>query len=421
MSSAVPGFLLVLALFAESVIAKSVVFDRNDPIVAHYLASGLLIGALLVWMAKRRSFWESMRRMPGRRIALVMIAWLVIATALRPSLFEWAALLGFALLLLGFYFVVPMALERTNASPRSLMLWLLAVCVLSSLAMLVVSPVASYEIPSLRFRGALISVANACNVFFFGCVYFAWAAKYSVGWRRRFFFVLTLVTLALLFLTFTRSSLAQAIVALLVLFSTNTRGRFALVRTVFTALVAVAAGLGALRVLGADNFIDNFRIADDGLFASRDIGWEEGLVRALDNFILGVGLLAKQTKGGSAQVEFSPENYDPVYDAHSLAISLVEQGGFVLLISMCLMLTVPLWRYLRAFGLRTALQRPEFLIMALTVPSMMFAGGDMISLGSLVNRLEWFFLGVLAFEVARVRMGGAISDRGGLSSGRGIR
>lgn len=421
MSSAVPGFLLVLALFVESVIAKSVVFDRNDPIVVHYLASGLLIGALLVWMAKRRSFWETMRRMPGRRIALVMIAWLVIATALRPSLFEWAALLGFALLLLGFYFVAPMALERADASPRSLMLWLLVVCVLSSLAMLVVSPVASYEIPSLRFRGALISVANACNVFFFGCVYFAWAAKYSVGWRRRFFFVLTLVTIALLFLTFTRSSLAQAIVALLVLFSTDTRGRLALVRTVFTALVAVAAGLGALRVLGADNFIDNFRIADDGLFASRDIGWEEGLVRALDNFILGVGLLAKQTKGGSAQVEFSPENYDPVYDAHSLAISLVEQGGFVLLISMCLMLTVPLWRYLRAFGLRTALQRPEFLIMALTVPSMMFAGGDMISLGSLVNRLEWFFLGVLAFEVARVRMGGAIPDRGGLSSGRGIR
>jgi O-antigen ligase len=421
MSSAVPGFLIVLALFVESVIAKSVVFDRNDPIVVHYLASGLLIGALLVWMAKRRSFWETMRRMPGRWIALVMIAWLVIATALRPSLFEWAALLGFALLLLGFYFVVPMALERTNASPRRIMLWLLAICVLASLAILVVSPVVSYELPSLRFRGALISVANACNVFFFGCVYFAWAAKYSVGWRRRFFLVLTLVSLALLFLTFTRSSLAQAIVALLVLFSTDTRGRLALVRTVFTALVAVAAGLGALRVLGADNFIDNFRIADDGLFASRDIGWEEGLVRALDNFILGVGLLAKQTKGGSAQVEFSPENYDPVYDAHSLAISLVEQGGFVLLISMCLMLTVPLWRYLRAFGLRTALQRPEFLIMALTVPSMMFAGGDMISLGSLVNRLEWFFLGVLAFEVARVRMGGAIPDRGGLSSGRGIR
>jgi O-antigen ligase len=421
MSSAVPGFLLVLALLIESFIVKSVVFDRNDPIVAHYLISGLLIGALLVWVAERRSSWETVRRMPGRRIALVMIAWLVIATAMRPSLLEWAALLGFALLLLGFYFVVPMALARASASPRTLVLWLLTVCVLSSVVMLVISPVASYEMPSLRFRGALISVANACNVFFFGCVYFAWAAKYSLGWHRRFFLVLTVVSVALLFLTFTRSSLAQAVVALLVLLSTDTKGRLALIRVVSTGLMAVTAGLGALRMLGTENFIDNFRLADDGLFASRDMVWEEGLARALDNFILGVGLLAKQTKGGSAQLEFSPENYDPVYDAHSLAISLVEQGGFILLISMCLMLTVPLWSYLRTFGFRTALQRPEFLIMAVTVPSMMFAGGDMISLGSLVNRLEWFFLGVLAFEVARVRMGGAIPDRGGLSSGRGIR
>ena len=38
--------------------------------------------------------------------------------------------------------------------------------------------------------------------------------------------------------------------------------------------------------------------------------------------------------------------------------------------------------------------------MILIVPSMMFAGGDMISLGSLVNRLQWLFLGILAFDVS---------------------
>jgi len=39
--------------------------------------------------------------------------------------------------------------------------------------------------------------------------------------------------------------------------------------------------------------------------------------------------------------------------------------------------------------------------MVLIIPSMMFAGGDMISLGSLVNRLQWLFLGILSFDVSR--------------------
>ena len=58
---------------------------------------------------------------------------------------------------------------------------------------------------------------------------------------------------------------------------------------------------------------------------------------------------------------------------------------------------------MRVFGLRASLQQPEFLIMSLVVPSMLFAGGDMISLGSLVNRLQWLFLGILALDVANQR------------------
>jgi triacylglycerol esterase/lipase EstA (alpha/beta hydrolase family) len=38
--------------------------------------------------------------------------------------------------------------------------------------------------------------------------------------------------------------------------------------------------------------------------------------------------------------------------------------------------------------------------MILLIPGMMFTGGDMISLGSLVNRLQWLFLGILAFDVS---------------------
>jgi hypothetical protein len=405
MAISLPVSFLALALLIESFVVKSVIFDRNDPILAHYLASGVLIGALLAWSVRRRSVWEVLRRIPGRLVALAMFGWLVVITALRPSLLEWAALVGFVLLVLGFYFAVPVALWRVRGSLRQLILWLFACCVILSMTMLVVAPAASYELPSLRFRGALISVANACNVFFFASIYFAWAGKYSQGFKKRFFYVLTILSFCLLLLTFTRSSIAQATLGLLVLLSTDNAGRLAISRCFPVLIAVIACGAGAVKVIGVDLLLESFRLVDDNLLASRDGVWHDGLARALDNFLIGTGLLTKQTKGGSAQLEFTSDNYDPSYDAHSLAITLVEQGGVGLLVATCMMLAVPLWMYQRTFGIRASLQRPEFLIMAITVPSMMFAGGDMISLGSLVNRLQWIFLGMLALEVAQARGG----------------
>jgi O-antigen ligase len=146
--------------------------------------------------------------------------------------------------------------------------------------------------------------------------------------------------------------------------------------------------------------LDGLRLGGD-LLSSRDHVWDEGLSRMRETFLWGSGLLTKQTKGGSADLDFTSSNYDPTFDAHALAITLIEQGGILFLVLVMALLILPLWKFLRVYGVCASLQHPEFLIMILIIPSMMFAGGDMISLGSLVNRLQWLFLGILSFDVSR--------------------
>ena len=150
------------------------------------------------------------------------------------------------------------------------------------------------------------------------------------------------------------------------------------------------------------NTLEAIRL-DGDLLSTRNVVWEEGLSRVRESFFLGSGLLTKQTKGGSADVDFSSNNYDVTFDAHSLLITLTEQGGVLLLVLVTVSLLLPLWNFLRVYGVRASFQSPEFLIMSLMIPGMFFVGGDMISLGNLVNRLQWLFLGILAFDLSSQR------------------
>ena len=48
--------------------------------------------------------------------------------------------------------------------------------------------------------------------------------------------------------------------------------------------------------------------------------------------------------------------------------------------------------------------------MALIIPGMMVTGGDMVSLGNFINRLEWLFLGILSVDISRCRTSVRISS-----------
>jgi O-antigen ligase len=185
---------------------------------------------------------------------------------------------------------------------------------------------------------------------------------------------------------------------LLVFASTDSLGRIRGFK-VASILLIFAVFLIVVVMTIDSSTLDGLRLGGD-LLSSRDLVWDEGLSRIRETFLWGTGLLTKQTKGGSAELDFSSSNYDPTFDAHALGITLIEQGGVLFLILVMALLILPLWKFLRVYGIRASLQNPEFLIMILVIPSMMFAGGDMISLGSLVNRLQWLFLGILSIDVS---------------------
>ena len=389
---------LIVLLILESFIVKSVIFDKNDPILIHYLLSGLLISAICGLAVLRRSTWQRLRRLPGLKTFLIIVVWLVLVTTSRPSALEWAAVLGFVLLVCGFYLSITSNLSTFGPSPRRVILYFFAIWVILSLITLVISPAMSYELPSLRFRGALISVANACNIFFFSTIYFAWSFKYKVFLRRGASGCLGVLSFIFLLMTLTRSSILLAILGLLVFSSTDSLGRIRAFKIVSILLIFAVFLIGVVMTIDSST-LDGLRLGGD-LLSSRDLVWDEGLSRIRETFLWGTGLLTKQTKAGSAELDFSSSNYDPTFDAHALSITLIEQGGVLFLILVMALLILPLWKFLRVYGIRASLQNPEFLIMILVIPSMMFAGGDMISLGSLVNRLQWLFLGILSFDVS---------------------
>lgn len=392
--------IVVSLLLLESFVVKSVVFDKNDPVVIHYLLSGLLICAICCLAGLRRSTWQHLGRIPGRMTMMMMVIWLFLATTSRSNATEWAAFLGFILLVCGFYVAITCSLG-SSLVPRKFVIYFLAASVILSLIILVLSPPMSYELPSLRFRGALISVANACNIFFFASIYFAWSFKYKVYLKRSISGVLGVLSFIFLLMTLTRSSISMAILGLLVLASTDHNGGLRGFK-IFSILCLLSATLLVSVMFIGPNTLEAIRL-DGDLLSTRNVVWEEGLSRVQESFFLGSGLLTKQTKGGSADVDFSSNNYDVTFDAHSLLITLTEQGGVLLLVLVTVLLILPLWNFLRVYGVRASFQSPEFLIMSLMIPGMFFVGGDMISLGNLVNRLQWLFLGILAFDLPSQR------------------
>jgi O-Antigen ligase len=389
---------LLVLLLLESLAVKSVVFDKNDPIVAHYLFSGVVSLIILIYLACRTKLRKVASSIAGGIPLLMAAAWLVLSTLGRISLYELSAIVGFGLLVLCFYVAIPAICVQKNVSLRRILIFGFGAVVIGSIAMLVVRPELAQEEPSMRFRGMLISVAVACNVFFFSSVYMVWAFKFSHGRGRWKYAILALASFVLLLFTLTKSSILEATLAALFLLVTDRLGRVIWRRVGVAVIVVLSLPAIALPFMDLELTLVSLRIIDGNLSASRDSNWQDGVDRAMKNPVFGSGLLTKQTQGGSAGVELSSEAYDSSYDAHSLMISLSEQGGAPFMILVLLLMLLPMFSFLKVHGLRFSMQSPEFLISLILFPSMMFSGGDMVSLGSLVNRLQWLFLGVLAIQ-----------------------
>ena len=405
-----PVFGIIVLLLLESFVVKSILFDKNDPILIHYLISGLLISALTFLVFSRQSSRAYLRQLPGLSIAILAFLWLIVATSTRSNSLEWAALLGFGLLFVGFYYAVPSGFAASGVDARKFLLFFFGFIIFLSLFALIVSPVLSFELPELRFRGALISVANSCNIFMLSTIYFSWALKYRVYFSPHISRLFAGMSFVFLLMTLTRSSIIFTVLALFVLAATDGYGRLRGAR-----FVLISAALAALLLIFALTFDQNtlefLRLGhDNGLDVSRGNTWNEGTLRVQQSFLMGTGLLTKQTKGGTSDIDFTSTNYTSQYDAHSLFLTLIEQGGILFLAAVISLLLLPLWRYCHFYGLRYSLQQPEFLIMALIIPGMMVTGGDMVSLGNFINRLEWLFLGILSVDISRCRTSVRISS-----------
>ena len=108
-----PVFGIIVLLLLESFVVKSILFDKNDPILIHYLISGLLITALTFLVFSRQSSRAYLRQLPGMSIAIFAFLWLIVATSTRSNSLEWASLYLFARLVL-----CSTSVSRVNAKRR---------------------------------------------------------------------------------------------------------------------------------------------------------------------------------------------------------------------------------------------------------------------------------------------------------------
>jgi O-antigen ligase len=141
---------------------------------------------------------------------------------------------------------------------------------------------------------------------------------------------------------------------------------------------------------------------EQGITGSRNENWTFGVERIIKQPWFGEGMLTKQTQGGQSTVNMqqTSTNYNPIYDPHSLLLSLGVQGGLPFLFAVMLLILLPLFNYTRQVGMGRVLGAPEFVFCFVQLLSMIPAGGDLTSFGNVTDRIFWILLGSLSLKVA---------------------
>lgn len=406
------GETLVLAIFAISPILvglaiKSGFFLEREPVIVNYIVSSLTLGALTVYAVR---YGTGLVNPTLMALATVIVLWAAFSAVESGITLNLVATGALAVLVFGFLIGPPIALYRARVEGWRAVNYAITIGTVLSLLSLTLNFGDPIDPDNGRVRGVWVSVAVACSLFGFNCflsVREAIAAKSRVA--ALFWIVIAASSFYLLFMTRTRSSLAELFISLilLALFAPMRRGLRILSLSLLTiSLTFSLFGLGAVSTgsVSVDDHLAEFRLADRQLTDARDGNWEFGFERIAAKPIFGEGLLAKQTQGGQSVIDFDAKtNYDPRYDPHSLGISLAVQGGLPFLFLMGGLITTILVRFVATFGLARSLQSPEFVIVVLRLSISVFSGGDMTALGNVVDKIVWLFLGLLALKTELFR------------------
>jgi hypothetical protein len=256
----------------------------------------------------------------------------------------------------------------------------------------------------------MISVAVACNIFFLASALFADQLRATQNWKWRTYTAgLLCLAFGFLFLTYTRNLILQA-TSLLVLFALTSQSGKVQLRSVISGFVVllclIFAALLYQAVAGVDidQLMVSFRLADGGSATDSRMGnWLFALDRIYDAPWFGEGMLTKQLAGGDGlNTDNLGTTYNPLYDPHSLPLSLAVQAGIPFAVTMLMFLISAFVRHLRVFGLMASIGSVAFMTCAITFVGMFPGGGDLTSMGNATDRIFWILLGWVALRANQV-------------------
>ncbi len=412
--------ILLGAFIAIGLIVKSFLFVGGEPVLVHYALNGFIVG-----IAGMAYFSAGGGKLLASPVALALgfaLFWALISALFSPISLNIVAAATFGIVSVGSLIFFPALCLRVNLEPWRLLTYILGATVPLTALLWLADPSLVTDPESGRFSGVLVSVAVACNIYFFVCVFaFRGALLASSRGMSMMYGMTSVVSLFFLYLTKTRSSLAEclACLILLMIFSPMKRGAkmvsmgVAGLLLMFVALSGLAASTG---IVPLDDELESFRLGDEQLTDARSTNWGFGIERIIQAPLFGEGLLTKQTQGGTRGVDFGGEtSYDPRYDPHSLILSFGVQAGIPFMIAMTALIVLILARFVSTFGVQRSLENPEFVIASVHFAVMIFAGGDLTTLGNIIDKIFWILLGTVALKTELARAYGV--PRGGLLSG----
>lgn len=396
---------LICASFVLGLSFKTVIFVDREPVLINYTTHAFLISIMAIIAFQYSRFLIDLSFSLFILIAATMFATI---SAVNSGLSLNIVAVGtFTVVWFGSFFIMPLMCFWVGVEPWRVICYVTCAIVPLSVILMVISPELTIDPLSGRFRGAMVSVAYGGLVFSLACLLSARAAMVAsaLGYKLAFG-ALSVTALYLLYLTLTRSSLAETVacVGLLAVFGPLNR-QSKMVIFALMAILAVGLVLSGVAVssgiVSIDDQLESFRLADRQLVNARDLNWEFGLERIAASRWFGEGLLTKQTQGGTSTLDFSAAtNYDQSYDPHSLAISLGVQGGIPFMIAILFVNIWVIMSFIRVFGLKNAFQSPEFVFVSIHFAAMNVAGGDLTTMGNIVERIYWVLLGTLALKAA---------------------
>jgi O-Antigen ligase len=393
---------LVFAFIFEALIAKSLIFVGNDPVLEHYIASAL-ISIIIICVSINKINFRLIYPWPIFFLFFAVV-WALFSSTQSQNVMNYVYVLSFILLYTVCIFCCPGLILKSGYSISDIVFPIFLILGVISILFYFFFNTISIDPASGRFQGAYISVANAGTMFSFISIF---AIKYfcenivfkNIKYYNIVWFILGLY---LIFLTKTRSTLLETILICLIIYVAYFKMHFDVFRQqillalsllfLVLAIAGYAVSSGALNDASVD-----FRLeGDTSIAASRTGNWEFGIERILAKPLFGEGMLAKQTQGGTASLDVEGAgSYDPLYDPHSLVLSFGVQAGIPFAVCMLALILGILVLFVSRVGWAAALTRPEFVYCSVHTITMFFAGGDLTSLGSLGDRVYLIMLGVL--------------------------